>query len=196
MSDAFQDRLSEATRTGVTSTATHALLREMSAEAEHVARSRPSVFRRFKRRTLITAAAVALLGGGTATAAAAAPVVARWLGFIPDTSTTLILDSGITCYVGYHARPGYGSDQDARNAAAAGQEYLRTLNLSSLPLDERVAENTKNGRSVVGYPSLDVSTALGELVAEGMWTHLRGEGYDGSGISLEGGADCGSGAQK
>jgi hypothetical protein len=191
MNDETQDQLNQALRIKAPSAEAQQRLLEMSAKAEQLAGSSPSIRRHVKKRTLTIAAIVAALGVGAGTAAVAAPTVVEWLEFTPDTSTTLVLDSGVVCQVGFAASPAGGGD--GQHAAAAAQTYLENLDLEALPVAKRMAEFAQDGQTM-GSPSLDVSRALTDLIGTGMWRYVEEHGYDSSSVSLDGGVQCSDGA--
>jgi hypothetical protein len=201
MSDLLGRHLDEAFRMSVSS-ATQDAVAQLSRDAEQRAHEKPSILRRFSRRTLGSAAIVLSVGAGAATTATAAPAIIDWLGFAPDTSSVLVLDSGITCEVGFVAMPAsLAADGSSTRATAVAQEYLRSVDLAALPLRERIEEDRKNpffSESGPGAPELsdraqlsfEISRALGGLVSEGMWAKVTSEGYDASDVSIEGGVNC------
>lgn len=194
MPDDIRDRLERALAFE-SNDATRDAISTMNRKAERAALRKPSVLHRFSGRTLTAVGVVAFLSAGAATATVATPVVWDWITFVPDASTTLVLDSGVSCEVAYIARPDYANGQRPEDAVARAQEYLRTLNLDALPVEQRIAERVAGRNPVVPRIEGDssrVSSALSDLVFEGMYADLEEHGYS-AGVSLEGGVTCDEG---
>lgn len=202
MPDTIEDRLDRL----VASTPDDRVRRGVETLAHEIEHSRPrrrSLRSRFSGRAIAGASVIAAIGLFTATAAVAAPPVFAWLTFTPDASTTLVLESGMVCEAGFKVQPAFSREADEEAAVAAGREYLRTLDLATLPLAERMAEDDREGALPYDVTALSpedlassrVSWALSRLVSDGMFAELADRGIT-AGAALEGGFTCAAGPTK
>lgn len=186
MHDSVERQLDEALRLR-TSADIGAATTDLVAEIGGGSRPSPPLRDRFSRRTVAILSTVLVLSGATATAAVAAPKVVEWFTFDPDVSSTLVLDTGMTCTLEYVLTPDQVASDESDKAIESAKEYLRSLDLNTLPLDERLAEieadpenpfNATEEGARVGY------ALFGLVVAD-----LSAHGHS-SGISVEGSSDC------
>lgn len=175
--------------------AVHAGVAELADAVERRARSKRPLLTRFSTKTIIGALSVGAVGVLTATAAVAAPPLFDWLGYQPEASATLVLDSGITCEVGFIATPLYVEGIDSIAAVAIAQRYLENLDVAALPVESELARDAgwhSDGSTDEGDTSVRVALVLSRLINEGLVAELKDEGPHGieSAVSLEGGVNC------
>jgi hypothetical protein len=172
-----------------TSANTQALVAELGREAERAAGRKPHLLNRFGSRTLISAGVVALLSAGAATAVAA-PRLFDWLNYTPDASSTLEID-GLTCEVAYIVKADYANNPHPEEAVASAKEYLRTLDLTTLPVQQRIVDDAARNEQPIPaeLDTMTVGSALAGLIFDGMNSHLVQSGLP-TAVSLESGTNC------
>jgi len=202
MRDPLKERLDEAFGFEITDESRRSIA-QLSDDARATAQAAPTLRSRIGGRAVVALGVLGLLGAGAATAAVAAPAIFDWLSFTPDASTTIVYDESITCEVGFVVHPDFANNRNPEEAVAIAQEYLRTLDLDSLPLEEQLAADEKDAENPANIPGLldiapeglaaaKVSRALSQLIMDGVYVDLAKHGHT-AGVSLEGGVNCADG---